>query len=422
MRRETRVVSVESHSPAFLGPFAAAEPGAAPAKTATATATDHSRLGDEFGRAQRHEEPYRFVTARCTNLPRLRELRERLEAREQWSHCEQSFFGHWETSLSHEGAEGVEWLVSEECLQSVRRTAERWFDRPLATKVEVLAHKMQQGHYSDLHNDSPRFGCETHRLNVYLNEDWTAAQGGRLRIASSGEVEDVKHHLEPTFGSVMAFEASAGSFHGVEPVLGGTRYSLMFYMWHAANTPEIRHSLRTMITDARSAHERQIRSRFSSLVESLEASGAEDIPHGSSNLLDHLIETASLLRAWQEPEHVWLSGLLQGIDDELLLDDAEPIAPAEIAPELRRKSAALLAQLAAAGGLPASNDAPAELSALQLANLVATVPHLPFTHERWLARKLAFEGVRLAGAGAREAAGILFANPQRPDHPYKEFT
>ncbi|MEA3035251.1 MAG: hypothetical protein QOH04_1010 [Sphingomonadales bacterium] len=368
-------------------------------------------MGDEFDGAVAHSYPYRFVTAQSSNVERLRRLRQSLESREDWVACESSFFAHWEVSLSRHGEDDLGWLLSSDCLDSIREKVSSWFDQPFSPRIDVLAHKMERGHYSELHNDSPRLGRETHRLNVYLNEAWRPAFRGELRIAGSQTADEDARLIHPVLGSVMAFEASSDSFHGVRPVAGGTRYSVIFYLWHVANTPEVGAAVLEANDGAIRAFEPWLASRYSALLALLEASGAADIEHGSSNLLKHVVQTACLLASWGLPEHVCVSALLDAMDDQMIANHASYLTAEEIEPQIAAAAAELVLALAAPRRSPGDRVEP-YLLALRFANVVAALPHVAFGHDKWVLRREDFAPVSSdLPAPARQLARVLFDHP-----------
>jgi hypothetical protein len=350
-------------------------------------------LASRFDDAVLNTYPYRFVTASCSDTARLTDLRARLGEASFWSERSDDFFSHSEARLYPHNSDGFGWLVQDSCLRSVQRFVEECFGVPLAPDMEIVAQRMDPGNHSGFHNDSPRLGWETHRLNLYLNDDWDVARGGRLKIASKMSGDIVSRFVEPTMGQVMAFEASPNSYHAIEPVRSGERYSILYMFWHAANAPGVARAIDSMIRESRSAWRQKIAERFGALTGLLQSSGAGEIPHGTSNLMDHLLDTGCLLLAWGLPDHVGLAALLQGIDDDYL--DESGLLSLGLDQALGKRAAAL--------------DDESERAALRLANLLASAPHVPFSHARWVERKRDFGGgPDLPTEPARRAARLLF--------------
>lgn len=62
---------------------------------------------------------------------------------------------------------------------------------------------------------------------LYLNDLAWDAEGGRLRLLRSDDVDDVLAEVAPTGGSLVAFRRTENSWHGHKPFEGPRRY-LMF--------------------------------------------------------------------------------------------------------------------------------------------------------------------------------------------------
>ncbi|MBV9930641.1 MAG: 2OG-Fe(II) oxygenase [Alphaproteobacteria bacterium] len=399
----------------FSLPPVAGEPAmpevARPASGADQPHRRPSALGETFRDPVPHSAPYRFVMARADDLDRLRRLRRRLQRCREWVHCRQPFFEHWEADLSTCAIDEAGPLLPEACLASVAKAAERWFGQPLSSRVKLLAHRMEAGHHSELHNDNPRFGHETHRLNLYLNDDWHDGVGGRLRVAASNEPHTDDIAIRPTIGTVMVFEASPHSFHGVDRVAGGQRYSILFYLWHAGNTPEVRTAVADSLARAAPARER-VCSRAAGLIELLRSAGAGEVGFGASTLLEQAVRSAALLASWGAPEPAWLAALLQLVDDEVLADAGSALPGADIDAGTLAAAAAIalsLGQASPAGGDPRLAAAAA---GLRFSNIVAGLPALDFSHAAWLAHRGAFVRDRAAlPSPARSLGAALFDHP-----------
>lgn len=87
-----------------------------------------------------------------------------------------------------------------------------------------------------------------------------------------------------------AFELSDRSFHAVNDVSGGVRYSLVFGFW--------REGAARMEVGAASLAEPLRLQDSESLVAFLRELGADRVPHSSRNLLEHLAGTAAIVQRW----------------------------------------------------------------------------------------------------------------------------
>jgi hypothetical protein len=129
--------------------------------------------------------------------------------------------------------------VSPEMIETIRKQCERIFGAPLlAGHVQVSAHRMVAGHRIGVHNDQPTGGTDTHRLVVNLNRGVDDLSGGELVLfdrddpAGSAVFVSRKHNS----GAAMMF--SARSWHCVEEIRAGVRYSLLYSFWSPVETAE----------------------------------------------------------------------------------------------------------------------------------------------------------------------------------------
>jgi SM-20-related protein len=59
---------------------------------------------------------------------------------------------------------------------------------------------------------------------VYLNDDWNAPEGGRLRVLRGPEdFDDMVAEIPPTMGSIFGFRRADNSWHGHKPFAGERR-------------------------------------------------------------------------------------------------------------------------------------------------------------------------------------------------------
>jgi SM-20-related protein len=76
----------------------------------------------------------------------------------------------------------------------------------------------------------------------YLNPSWTA-EGGRLRLLKSPDLEDYAVEVVPEAGTLVAFRRCEYSWHGHKPHVGDRRYLMVNWMADAATAAleETRH-------------------------------------------------------------------------------------------------------------------------------------------------------------------------------------
>ncbi len=92
--------------------------------------------------------------------------------------------------------------------------------------------------HSDFHNYE-RLGLYR-RLNVllYLNPNWTAADGGSLQLWADADAATVARTVVPAFGTCVIFQTDFDSVHGFTDPVKGPRYrnSIALYYYTAAES------------------------------------------------------------------------------------------------------------------------------------------------------------------------------------------
>lgn len=102
-------------------------------------------------------------------------------------------------------------LLEELQAPSLRNAVARKFSVPLEGKPVLLTVRGRCGRRDgQVHTDS-----ETKIMTalLYLNSRWEA-EGGRLRLLRSRDIEDVAVELAPDWGTLLLFRRSDRSFHG----------------------------------------------------------------------------------------------------------------------------------------------------------------------------------------------------------------
>ncbi|MCB9705520.1 MAG: 2OG-Fe(II) oxygenase [Myxococcales bacterium] len=162
--------------------------------------------------------------------------------------------------------------------------------------VTVSAHRLLEGEGIGIHTDAPVNGTETHRLVVHLRRAFDDSEGGHLFLFRGPEAEDLAAIVRPHHNSAVAFELSERSWHAVNDVRGGARYSLIFGLWRVGAPCE----------HEGGAHGQ--RPEEEPLLDLLCRLGAHQVPHSGRALLDHLLGTSRLLRRWGCDGSVCLAG------------------------------------------------------------------------------------------------------------------
>ncbi|MET0646173.1 MAG: cyclophane-containing peptide 2OG-Fe(II) oxygenase YhhC [Pyrinomonadaceae bacterium] len=200
-------------------------------------------------------------------------------------------------------------IAAPETLECIRRHLERLFGTTLSSsRFDLAAHRMLPGHRIGVHTDSPGHGTETHRLLVNLNSGFDDEQGGHLILLDLQDPEGSAVIVRPLHNSAVAMEFSDRSWHCVDEIKAGKRYSLVYSFWteDAASPPPA--------GDA-GTHETHVMSEeeFGELVALLRDIGADTVPHSNRYLIDHLQGTCRLLQKWQCDGDVCKAGLFHSV-------------------------------------------------------------------------------------------------------------
>ena len=161
----------------------------------------------------------------------------------------------------------------------------------------ISAHQLVRGQEIGPHTDDPRGGTEDYRFVLHLNERYDADAGGHLVLFSPDEPEKSLVVLAPLHNTGVYLEFSPISWHFVEEVKGGRRFTLLFSFWR--NAPPSRAMEEVQAEEV--------------LIRYLRKYGADEIPHSNRSLLDHLCGTRDILVRWGGDSMVCQSGLLHSV-------------------------------------------------------------------------------------------------------------
>lgn len=101
-----------------------------------------------------------------------------------------------------------------------RKAVEAKFDIDLAGKPTMFTVRGRcRATDGKIHTDSK---SKIITVLLYLNDNWDA-EGGRLRILNSDDLNDVAAEVPPHGGALLIFRRSDTSFHGHEPFEGKRR-------------------------------------------------------------------------------------------------------------------------------------------------------------------------------------------------------
>lgn len=191
---------------------------------------------------------------------------------------------------------------------------ERFATRLNPKKVFVAAHKLLPGQGIGIHTDRPSGGTETHRFVLHINRDFDDSFGGHLLFFREKDEAALAQIVRPLHNSAAAFALSDRSFHAVNDVTDGVRYSVIFSFWEEG--APFREGM-SAHGDAAEEPDCDMRSRLggyaANAVQFLKAQGADRVPHSHATLLDHLVCTAEILERWGADEPACLGGLLHSV-------------------------------------------------------------------------------------------------------------
>lgn len=124
----------------------------------------------------------------------------------------------------------ISWIVGSETIGVVSEHLGRIFQKKMkAGAFQVEAHRMSAGQWIGPHNDAPGQGRRTHRFVINLSR--SEVDGGELVLLGDKAVVNIPAQICARHNSAIAMEFSQTSYHRVEPVKEGTRYSLVFSFW-----------------------------------------------------------------------------------------------------------------------------------------------------------------------------------------------
>jgi Rps23 Pro-64 3,4-dihydroxylase Tpa1-like proline 4-hydroxylase len=136
---------------------------------------------------------------------------------------EQHEFSFWDVELPAH----LSFLKKLDFFNTLRTRMEELFGVRLQQRLDFTAHRLVPGQRIRLHNDYIP-GCETHRLLIQLNREWTDENGGMLMFFNSSDPTDVHRIFHPTHNSAVGFAISMDSNHAVSTIHGGERFTLVY--------------------------------------------------------------------------------------------------------------------------------------------------------------------------------------------------
>jgi len=225
-----------------------------------------------------------------------------LKKKENWELHTEDFFEQFEYTIFEDKVPlEINSIFNEYWRKSIIKQIEEIFGILLTSKIQISARKYGIGQGIGIHNDNPNVSMdyETHRLIIYLNEDFVDRFGGYLVLFNSKNISDIYKVIRPINNSYFCFEASPLSWHAVTNINEGVRYSINISFWMNIydRYPKIGLS----------------RKKQRQIIDFFHSKNAGLAPHSGRNLEIHLWGTAKILFDWGCKEFIVLGGLFHSI-------------------------------------------------------------------------------------------------------------
>lgn len=285
------------------------------------TATTSSPTFEVLRNLELRTEPYSFFTSTQAFDPLLAgEMLRWFETTAEWHLHRGSFYEQWECDLLRADLPAILTpLFSPGALARLAQRMGEVFNAELSDRFTVIAHKLVDSQAIAVHNDDPEPGYETHRLVVQLNRGREGDVGGDLIVHRSNQPSDIELVVAPAHNTAFGFAMSARSYHSVTPVLGWTRYTIIFSFWTKVADAEATRLAASKGSDAAGAGaiaaalSTEERDRLAQLTTLLQNLGARARSHSDDSLLAHLVHTYLILRSWGCSVDLATAGLFHSV-------------------------------------------------------------------------------------------------------------
>jgi hypothetical protein len=272
--------------------------------------TTHSNIG------QVSDIPYRHILCEKVFEPKkAKTLLGWLETDAKWRYEDHSFYQQYACrNVTDCTGRNGEPLLNDSNINSLMENVERVFKVAIRRdQYHVAVHKLLPGQGIGVHTDRPDEGSETHRFVVHLNSRFHDSFGGHLLMFLDREGRQIANIIRPLHNSGVAFALSSSSYHAVNNVKAGIRYSIVFSFWDV----EALHQGEGVPTSTVIAQRRKkgwpLDRKYRQVVQLLDRLGADTILHGRGTLLDHLKDTCDLLEVKTAPRVACLAGLCHSV-------------------------------------------------------------------------------------------------------------
>ncbi|MFC5775868.1 cyclophane-containing peptide 2OG-Fe(II) oxygenase YhhC [Ectobacillus antri] len=124
-------------------------------------------------------------------------------------------------------------FFSIENLSAIKVKVEDIFGVKFEDRFTISANKYLPGQGTLIHTDYVKPGFRdqfffTHRFLLYLNRGWKEKDGGSLGIFNTPNPEDLSKVIHPIHNTGVGLAINQKSYHAVEAVHSGERYTLNF--------------------------------------------------------------------------------------------------------------------------------------------------------------------------------------------------
>ncbi len=230
-----------------------------------------------------------------------------------WWQQERDFYVHDSCDNLDDCPQAVDGALSPDVRAGMAEALSTRFGIELDTRhVSLCAHRMRKGHMIGVHTDDPRLGSEAFRLLITLGDEmYHDSFGGHFCMLSDNDIASVAAIARPLHNFGLAFELSETSYHAVNRVKSGERFSLVFGFWRADQIrPAVKRPAGRRIFSPESIADMP---GIDPVLMVLRDRGAERISHSGTSLFDHLIGVAAILHDWQCDRPTCLAGLLHSV-------------------------------------------------------------------------------------------------------------
>jgi hypothetical protein len=263
-----------------------------------------------FRCVQRSESPFpHAVSERVLDDVTANSLLDWFRDRAPWGLETSSFYIQHGCSLDDKcDSEVVDLLCCRDVIEQLSKHVGLVFDTVFdAPKTSVSAHRLIPGHRIGIHNDCPRNGTETHRLIVHLNDDVGEESGGALALFDREDPANSLVVIPPQHNLGVMLEFSTRSWHTVDEVKDGVRYSLLYSLWVSHGGDWAGETLEG--TTSPQLFD-DLYARAIALLVSLPFAGEA---HSGGTFAKHLAGTGRILKEWHAEKDVCLAGLFHNI-------------------------------------------------------------------------------------------------------------